>query len=401
MINSALKNIQKHGFLSWIKKIGTLLTDNRCRFNYHIRNLKTGLVSTKVAAHYGVWGFRNAGDTILFQEVERCFNKTFFWRRDISSGEIDGAEIEWVNKRVNYLVLGGGGLFLKDSNSNSNSNWQFNISIKNLEKLNVPLVLFAVGYNRFRDQDEFDAVFTPHLIKTVEKSVFVGLRNHGSIEAIKEYLPDNLKDKLIFQPCPTTIIKYNHPEYYKKTEILQARKKTVAINIAFDRHEKRFNGNHEKVFGSIIAVAEFAEKLGCKVVFVGHTIIDRGIQNYLNSKFDYVDLTFKSVDSICEFYSNVALTIGMRGHAQMVPFGLGNPIISLVSHNKMRWFLEDIGHVEWGVEIHDEAFETILKEKVESILSNFVMVRNQVSDAIDILKEVTDKNISFIEKSLQ
>jgi hypothetical protein len=39
----------------------------------------------------------------------------------------------------------------------------------------------------------------------------------------------------------------------------------------------------------------------------------------------------------------------MRGHAGMIPFGCGTPIISLVSHPKMAYFLADIERPEWGV----------------------------------------------------
>lgn len=45
--------------------------------------------------------------------------------------------------------------------------------------------MFAVGYNRFRGQEDFDQFFKEHINLFVEKAEFIGLRNHGSIESIK------------------------------------------------------------------------------------------------------------------------------------------------------------------------------------------------------------------------
>jgi polysaccharide pyruvyl transferase WcaK-like protein len=37
------------------------------------------------------------------------------------------------------------------------------------------------------------------------------------------------------------------------------------------------------------------------------------------------------------------LVVGMRGHSNIVPFGLGTPVVGLGSHNKNRFFLAQIG----------------------------------------------------------
>ena len=57
--------------------------------------------------------------------------------------------------------------------------------------------------------------------------------------------------------------------------------------------------------------------------------------------------------AVLEAYARPALSIGMRGHAQMIPFGCRRPIVSLISHEKLKWFLEDIGAEDWGVELDE------------------------------------------------
>ncbi|MCC9690569.1 hypothetical protein [Streptomyces sp. MNU103] len=59
-------------------------------------------------------------------------------------------------------------------------------------------------------------------------------------------------------------------------------------------------------------------------------------------------------DEIRDLYARTRLVIGMRGHAGMIPFGVGTPIVSLISHPKMAYFLADIERPEWGVSVHDK-----------------------------------------------
>jgi polysaccharide pyruvyl transferase WcaK-like protein len=82
--------------------------------------------------------------------------------------------------------------------------------------------------------------------------------------------------------------------------------------------------------------------------------MDRQIEPYLDkANVDYltVDLSEAGPDDILGFYTEVDFAFGMRGHAQLIPFGLRRPLLSIISHDKMRYFLEDLGRPEWGVEV--------------------------------------------------
>eukprot|EP00966_Prymnesium_polylepis_P248866 5753919-Prymnesium_polylepis.1 len=54
---------------------------------------------------------------------------------------------------------------------------------------------------------------------------------------------------------------------------------------------------------------------------------------------------------VYEFYRTVTVAASMRGHGVMIPFGIHCGTISLVSHDKVMGFLQDIGRPEWGVEL--------------------------------------------------
>ncbi|MBP0645265.1 hypothetical protein J8J17_26090, partial [Mycobacterium tuberculosis] len=70
------------------------------------------------------------------------------------------------------VVIGGGGLFLQDTNPNRLSGWQWKISAETLAGIEVPLIVYAVGDNRFPGQPEFDDLLRTHVEQVREQSVF-------------------------------------------------------------------------------------------------------------------------------------------------------------------------------------------------------------------------------------
>lgn len=96
-------------------------------------------------------------------------------------------------------------------------------------------------------------------------------------------------------------------------------------------------------------------------------------------------------------YSRPRLVIGMRGHAQMIPFGCNTPILSIISHDKMQWFLDDIHHPEWGVDVLDPAFERILLAKATSLYNSTDLLMPILKKEQQYLWDVTQKNMNYIK----
>ena len=262
-------------------------------------------------------------------------------------------DIYLINK-CKAMIIGGGGLFLKDTNKNDISGWQFPISCEQIDKIKTPIYIFGVGYNRFRNQEDFDPIFKLNINKIVEKAKFVGIRNNGSIKALKTYLRDELKEKLKFHPCATTILS----KIYKIPQIKE--KPFVAVNCAFDR-----------------------EHLKNILPYFDKYQIDYSIVN--------LDTALTEQDFL-RLYSTPKLVIGMRGHAQMIPFGCGTPILSIITHNKLTWFLEDINHPEWGGELLNENFETDMLNKAFYILNNQENVKCEIEAEKKKLYEIILNN---------
>lgn len=336
-----------------------------------------GMVLGHVALHNSPNA--NAGDTILPQAIRKIFDDVqgqFGWQYYHLWDKFSSGKVKRINQQTHGLVVGGGGFIIKDQWGANirRSGWSWNISPQELEAIQVPFCLFAVGYNRFRNQEDFEQNFYDHINLTVEKAAFVGLRNTGSIERVSSYLyRQDLKDKLKLQYCPTTSCFQLWPEYGQKSVDFEssfaARDRPIlAFNFAGDRLEMRFGDRLESAMTQMAQVFKQAEDAGWEIVVVSHKQIDRQIEPFLDkAQVSYIshDLTFANHFEIMDFYAQVDLVVGMRGHSQMIPFGLRKPILSIVSHNKMAYFLDDLKHPEWGIDVNTANWDEELLAKIE------------------------------------
>ncbi|MBL0885869.1 polysaccharide pyruvyl transferase family protein [Myceligenerans indicum] len=285
------------------------------------------------------------------------------------------------------LVVGGGGLFLPDTSPNGNSGWQWNVPRESLEALRVPVYAFAVGFNLFQGQRFTGDLFPRSLEAFTRKCEFLGLRNTGSMSRVTEMLPADLHDKVRFVPCPTTVLRHLRPG------IAPGRSGTgrILLNAAFDRSERRFSAGYADFLEQIVG---FTEKVrgagvGADVQVVAHTRGDRKLARDLADahglELPLIDLQDMDQADALAVYAESSLVIGMRGHAGMIPFGLGTPILSIVSHPKMRYFLEDIDRLEWGCDVGEEKLGELLAERAIDVLSHEDRYRADVVERQQVL----------------
>jgi polysaccharide pyruvyl transferase WcaK-like protein len=329
------------------------------------------------AYHYGIPEFSNVGDGFLYDTLEKLFDvsiqsRSRWVRRSLLKGEILGLEVSEINSKADVLVLGGHGLFMVDSNKNNNSGWQFNISLDNLKRLSAPLVVFGVGYNRFYDQPDFIPVFSEHLQLTLEKSIFFGIRNHGSINKLKEYLPSALHERIRFQPCPTTMLLSFFPAL---ADIMQPKQyNKIGVCLAFDRLSHRLGPNPNLVLKQIADSLKLIESEGYSVEILDHAIPNRQSPYYRlfsDLGFQIRNLSNTPPCLLCRAYSGYSSIIGMRGHSLMIPFGLGIPVCSINTQDKQKWFMESAGLNDWMIDIDNLAGASNLVDKILGIYDNY------------------------------
>ncbi|WP_328873422.1 polysaccharide pyruvyl transferase family protein [Streptomyces sp. NBC_00287] len=335
----------------------------------------------------------NAGDKLLPESVRSAFGPDTTSRRwhSVHAHRLfDEAALERVNARRG-LVIGGGGLFIPDTMPNGNSAWQWNVPDDLMRRIDVPIAVYAVGFNAFDGQSYRAGRFRESLRLLVEKSAFFGLRNHGSIEKVRAMLPAHLHDKVRFQPCPTTVTRQLVPGWQDPA----SREDTILINAAYDRAGLRFGHDYSYFLAQMAqAVRDLGEL--AEVQCVAHSLDDEKIAFDLRREhgisLPVIPMYDFENDEIRDLYARTKLVIGMRGHAGMIPFGCGTPIISLISHPKMAYFLRDIERPEWGVSVHDRHLAARLVERSKDLLRDHQATVADVHGRQQELWKITEAN---------
>lgn len=91
--------------------------------------------------------------------------------------------------------------------------------------------------------------------------------------------------------------------------------------------------------------------------------------------------------------------MGMRGHAQMIPFGLNTKIISLGSHEKLKYFLEDIDALDWYIDVNDNPTmlaDQIVKKFNLMMSSQKEEIEFKLIEKLDYLFDTTMSNLRSI-----
>lgn len=353
--------------------------------------------------HIAAFSLGNAGDILLPVVLRDLFDHCLGpsdWAAHHVHDPFLAADARLAEISGRAIVIGGGGLFLRDSNPNRQSGWQWSASIDAVEAINTPFVLFAVGYNRFRNQPDFDPIFTEHVNKVAEKSIFFGLRNQGSIDSLKQYLRPDLHCRLSLQPCMTTLLRDLYP---KKFVGVESDPQRISFNIAWDRANLRFGTRSQNFLTDLAKMMSYLHKRGFIVDLALHTRGDATVARelcMLGAPINIVRLYNCSASRVIDYYARVGLTVGTRGHGQMIPFGCGNAIISIISHDKLAWFLEDNDLNEFGIDISDRFFYEKLIQKIEANIENRDIILEKLKSKREFILETTISNLDYIKKQV-
>lgn len=344
-------------------------------------------------------GQENAGDKVLPEDVRRCLDTDTGprrWHPVHVHRLFDERALHEVNARRGVIV-GGGGLFLPDTWPNGNSGWQWNIPDELLARITVPLAVFAVGYNAFDGQDYGRPRFLRSLRTLVERSAFFGLRNHGSVRRVRELLPPELADRVRWQPCPTTVARHLDPDWRDPVR----RADTVLLNCAYDRAGLRFGHDYGHFLGQLAAAVRRLRE-HAEVRYAAHMPADERLVHDLRREHGLtlpVDPLYDvGNDEIRDHYARTRLVIGMRGHATMIPFGCGTPVLSLISHPKLAYFLADIDRPQWGLSVHARDLGALLTERATALLDAHPAAVSDVHERQRELWDVTRDNLAELTK---
>lgn len=362
-------------------------------------------------AHVGGWS-RNYGDLALQQGQMRVLQEDAPEQLDFLPIHCQQTVfhtdlIDLINDTCDLMVLGGGGMIFHRPEDSSRSGWQFNIALEDLERIRVPLATYGIGYNAFYfDQMKLLPIAMEHLKATQAKTSLFSVRNQGSKDALIAGGLDG--DRIDIIPDPGM---YVQPHAFNLPEGDMADIK-IGLNWAGDRPHFRFPEPWEKNRHTLIdALCDAFDLMSrtypaMKVYFIPHLVdrIDSDVWDLFQARLGdrIINLedaashiyppAFAQVGFLADTYRQMDLTIGMRGHANIVPFGMNTVTVGLGSHDKVGFFLKEAGlENNWlsTQNASDAGGGPFIAEKLEKLLASKDTQKQNMSARLEEFRETT------------
>ena len=259
-------------------------------------------------------------------------------------------DIYYMNSFGHALIVGGGGLIMKGDGFDTESGWQFNIDIELLKRIQIPIIIYAIGLNNFPNDVGLSEKAYDHLRETMRIAKLVSVRNSGTKEFLKGISVfkkiDVIPDPAMFVERFDLVLPFPNDEYL------------IGINWAGDRLSTRYKDDLKLDDISKIAKAckRFLEfKGGGKVVWIPHVSVYDMNESYIfrdilkDAFFDISELyphmypeQYFYVPQILGIYKRMNMVIAMRGHGNIFSFGQGTRCIAYGDHKKVEFFSREV-----------------------------------------------------------
>ena len=299
----------------------------------------------------------NSGDFFLGPatkwEAENKLGTKVEWSDYDVRARLDASTIEWMNTTFDVMVLGGGGLLLPDTNPNMESCWQWPVSSQLIPEIKIPIYVIGLGYNLFygqkvtmpeRDSNNEnpsrEAIFRQSLQTLVSHSYHFSMRHRGDIERLLEIIGEEYRKQITFEFCPVV-------GYIKKFYRAASKDgKYHAFELKDDRPFRRYKGTSQNQVYSVLKnyIQSLMDK-GEPVAVMSHDG-SSSFHNFLtrhNVSVPLLDNTSMNQENIIDNYRKVKRLYCTAGHSQMTAHALDIDYFSLISHDKLEYFLKDMG----------------------------------------------------------
>ncbi len=378
-----------------VRRLGLILSRQPEKFPAFVAQRLTSKIGSDLAkrgsgyvSHYGAW-HGNAGDVLIVYAQHALIDAQLgkqAWIDENHKKKVEAADVARINDQAKVIMVGGGGLLLPDRHRaipNTDSDWLWNISLENLANYTTPMLGFGIGYNRMKGQDDFRPYFNKHITATVEKSVFFGMRNTSSLEKLADYLPPSVADRLTIQPCPTNVMSIVKPTQWSAYR--DPSRKSVVF-VLFMGFKKLGIVEDRAKIRRIAWQAKRMHKEGWDIHVATHTIEELAALPAFREEgvvFKHRMLDMMSREDIVQYYRDKTLVIGMRGHGVMLPYGIGVPVMGIINHVKVRYFLEEVRLGDQTVDLDDPHLE----DRVQEMVTAFDADRPAMYARIDAQKQ--------------
>ena len=313
------------------------------------------------AAHYSIIADsnNNAGDNLLFESVRKIidhfFNGEIEWKIESMWDVNSSSQIN--SNNCHFAIFGGGGIILPDQSGASKINdtgWSLDIKNDDYKNIKIPYFATAIGYNWFRKSNINPLKVSKNLDSFIKNSKYVGFRNKGSLDKVQN-LTGHFYDNVGILPCPTTLL--NSFYFDNDTKKNQSSVFNAAINIGCDRLDQRDIKLED--FAKLNKPIEWMSNNGYKITYLAHKDVDLKVLDHLKVG-SIKNISRYTTKELLKTYSDFDIVFGGRGHSLMIPFGLGIPIVSITTHDKQKFFMDDIKCSECNLELSQITTSSIL-----------------------------------------
>lgn len=339
----------------------------------------------KVAHIYASDGKKNSGDYMIGIATKKYFQEKFLAGKECEFTSFSCRKPSLYTKEnivklneFDYIVIGGGGLILPDTEPNLTSAWQLIIPKENYKLIKKPIYVISIGYNLFygqtmemseRGNNKKDPkrlkIFRENIQTLIKQSVHFSLRHINDVNNLKKFIPKDLHTKLKYEPCPTIWYVNSHWKPNADTQ----NKEYVCLEIKDDREWRRYHKiTKNRFYSELVKFIDFCKKSNIKVAVFQH---DGGptFYNYLvknKISVPLIDNSCYDEEKIFENYTRVKAIFCTAGHSQMMSHGMGIPMMSLIGHPKLKNFCEEMNLTDY-IEINKD-FKVF--EKMKGFLLN-------------------------------
>ncbi len=345
----------------------------------------------------------NYGDALLAEAIRYLFH-SFGGRRYFRIE--DGADNRFLVgpglvERANALdagLIAGGGIIIP--RNHELSGWGFRSSVETARAMRRTIV-FAVGFNLYRNHTDLAPVFKEHFEAVIENSPFVGLRNHGSIERVKEIVDPRFHDRIVFQPCPTTFLRHlvdgaGDPHAVPEN----ARRVTLQVTRSPSERDDR-------VAEQVLEACRTLKAAGYEIELASFFAkFDTAVPEYLRAHgfddFTFVEMNTDGRDMLSgpRHFSQVPIVVSSRGHGAMVPFGAGSLVVPIDSSPKMVYFAREVGIDDLLIDVDDPDLGARIVANVERCHAEYAAMQDRAAKERERLYEVSLENLSRLFHTL-
>ena len=297
--------------------------------------------------HLGAWN-RNYGDWVIYESIHYHLQQVLggpldFIDVDCQKTNFTEEVVDNLNREASMLLVGGGGLVFYRPEDASVSGWQFNISLENLERIQVPLVVYSIGWNEFPFGPQVPWKARKHLQATQGKSAIFSVRDPGT------------NNELVYMGLSKSRVVMDAAAFcpHEEVDIDLPWDSVLAVNLAGDRMEHRFRNMsdaYEIHEGLVHQIGAAIQQANAPILFIPHMDLDNHFYSMFKGAFpnritnlmetcpEMYPPSAAQVRRFVGVYSQCKLVVGTRGHSLIIAWGKGVPYMNFGTLEKNLFF---------------------------------------------------------------